>query len=99
MSEKTKTIWCLDGSHHATIVGRENVDSGKFVILGHEKLMINLFIQAKAQLIMPREVPSKLFKTSTAHMQNVDELHVTGTGTAQRTVINYLKDTPQYKVD
>jgi hypothetical protein len=42
-------------SHHATIVGRENVDSGKFVILGHEKLMINLFIQAKAQLIMPRD--------------------------------------------
>jgi hypothetical protein len=30
-------------------------------------------------------------------MQNVDELHVTGTGTAQERFISYLKDTPQYK--
>jgi hypothetical protein len=30
-------------------------------------------------------------------MQNVDELHVTGTGTAQEQFINYLSETPQYK--
>jgi hypothetical protein len=30
-------------------------------------------------------------------MQNVDELHVTGTGTAQEQFIKYLKETPQYK--
>jgi hypothetical protein len=30
-------------------------------------------------------------------MQNVDELHITGTGTAQEQFINYLKDTAQYK--
>ena len=39
MSEKNKKqfgVW-MD-LHHATIVGRENVDSGEFVILGHEKV-------------------------------------------------------------
>ena len=36
MSEKSKKqfgVW-MD-LHHATIVGRENVDLGEFVILGH----------------------------------------------------------------
>ena len=39
----------------------------------------------------------KLFKNVTAHMQNVDELHVTGTGTAQEQFIKYLHETSQYK--
>ena len=39
----------------------------------------------------------KLFKNITAHMQNVDELHVTGTGISQEQFINYLNETPQYK--
>ena len=36
MSQKNKKqfgVW-MD-SHHAIIVGRENVDSGEFVVLGH----------------------------------------------------------------
>ncbi len=30
-------------------------------------------------------------------MQNVDEIHVTGTGKIQEQFINYLAETPQYK--
>ncbi|MDI6051051.1 hypothetical protein QLS31_14565 [Flavobacterium sp. XS2P24] len=30
-------------------------------------------------------------------MQNIDELHVTGTGTVQEQFIKYLYETPQYK--
>ena len=30
-------------------------------------------------------------------MENVDEVHVTGTGDAQEQFIHYLADTPQYK--
>jgi hypothetical protein len=30
-------------------------------------------------------------------MQNVDEVHVTGTGDAQEQFIKYLAETPQYK--
>ena len=30
-------------------------------------------------------------------MQNAEEVHVTGTGTAQEQFINYLAETPQFK--
>ncbi|RKS90312.1 hypothetical protein BC952_2692 [Flavobacterium limicola] len=99
MSEKGKKqfgVW-MD-SHHATIVGRENVDSGEFVILGHEKVdgqggNSNENAANNAE----RDSLHKLFKSITAHMQNVDELHVTGPGTAQEQFIKYLSETPQYK--
>ena len=99
MSEKNKKqfgVW-MD-SHHATIVGRENIDSGKFVILGHEKVD-DQFVHTSESAAnnAERDFLHKLFKDITAHMQNVDELHVTGTGIAQEQFINYLKETPQYK--
>ncbi|MDP3681029.1 MAG: hypothetical protein Q8R22_09360 [Flavobacterium sp.] len=99
MSEKNKKqfgVW-MD-SHHATIVGRENVDSGEFVILGHEKVDgQGRNSSENAANNAERDLLHKLFKNITAHMQNVDELHVTGTGTAQEQFIKYLNETPQYK--
>ena len=99
MSEKGKKqfgVW-MD-SHHATIVGRENVDSGNFVILGHEKVDAQGYnTSEKAAHNAERDLLRKLFKNITVHMQNVDELHVTGIGTAQEQFINYLSETPQYK--
>jgi stalled ribosome rescue protein Dom34 len=99
MSEKGKKqfgVW-MD-SHHATIVGRENVDSGEFVILGHEKVDGQGSNSSEnAANNSERDLLHKLFKNITAHMQNVDELHVTGTGIAQEQFIKYLNETPQYK--
>ena len=99
MSENNKKqfgVW-MD-SHQATIVGKENVDSGKFVILGHEKVDDQFsHSNENAANNAERDMLQKLFKNITAHMQNVDELHVTGTGTAQEQFINYLSETPQYK--
>ena len=99
MSEKNKKqfgVW-MD-SHHATIVGRENVDSGEFVILGHEKVDSQGSNSSEnAANNAERDSLHKLFKNITAHMQNVDELHVTGTGTAQEQFVKYLNETPQYK--
>ena len=99
MSEKGKKqfgVW-MD-SHHATIVGRENVDSGDFVVLGHEKVDAQGSNSSEnAANNAERDLLHKLFKNVTAHMQNVDELHVTGTGTAQEQFIKYLNETPQYK--
>ena len=99
MSEKNKKqfgVW-MD-SHHATIVGRENVDSGEFVILGHEKVDAQGSNSSeKAANNAEKDLLHKLFKNITAHMQNVDELHVTGTGTAQEQFIKYLNETSQYK--
>jgi stalled ribosome rescue protein Dom34 len=99
MSEKGKKqfgVW-MD-SHHATIVGRENVDSGEFVVLGHEKVDAQGSNSSEnAANNAEKDLLHKLFKNVAAHMQNVDELHVTGTGTAQEQFIKYLKETPQYK--
>lgn len=99
MSEKSKKqfgVW-MD-LHHATIVGRENVDSGDFVILGQEKVEGQGSNSSEnAANNAERDSLQKLFKNITVHMQNVDELHVTGTGKAQEQFIKYLNETPQYK--
>ncbi len=95
-SKKQFGVW-MD-SHHATIVGRENVDSGDFLVLGHETVDGQGYNTSEnAANNTERDLLRKLFKSITAHMQNVDELHVTGTGTAQEQFINFLSETPQYK--
>lgn len=95
-SKKQFGVW-MD-SHHATIVGRENVDSGDFLVLGHETVDGQGYNTSEnAANNAERDQLRKLFKSITAHMQNVDELHVTGTGTAQEQFINFLSETPQYK--
>lgn len=95
-SKKQFGVW-MD-SHHATIVGRENVDSGDFLVLGHETVDGQGYNTSEnAANNAERDQLRKLFKSITAHMQNVDEVHVTGTGTAQEQFINYLSEIPQYK--
>ncbi|OUD36106.1 hypothetical protein [Flavobacterium sp. FPG59] len=95
-SKKQFGVW-MD-SHHATIVGRENVDSGDFLVLGHETVDGQGYNTSEnAANNAEKDLLRKLFKSITAHMQNVDELHVTGTGTAQEQFINFLSETPQYK--
>lgn len=99
MSDKSKKqfgVW-MD-SHNATIVGREKVDSGDFVILGHETVDPQGYNTSEnAANNAKRDLFRKLFKSITDHMQNVEELHVTGMGTVQEQFINYLKEIPQYK--
>ena len=99
MSVKNKKqfgVW-MD-SQHAVVVGRENNEAGAFVILAHEKSIVqegnsnekNANNAEKGSLL-------KLFKNISYHMQNVDEIHVTGTGTAQEQFIRFLEETPQFK--
>jgi len=85
-------------SHHATIVGRENVTDGEFVVLGH--------VENKGALPNSSEKSfnndeightQKFFKEIAALMQNVDAIHITGTGDAQEQFIKFLAETPQYK--
>jgi len=99
MSEKNKKqfgVW-MD-SKHATLVGREHVDTGNFGILAHEKAQEHDHNPSeKATHNAEQGSLQKLFKSITAHMQNVDEIHVTGTGVAQEQFIHYMAQTPQYK--
>ena len=39
----------------------------------------------------------KFFKSILSHMQNAEEVHITGTGTSQEQLMRYMKDTPQFK--
>jgi hypothetical protein len=47
-------------------------------VLGHETVDGQGYNTSENPLTMPKDLLRKLFKSITAHMQNVDELHVTG---------------------
>ena len=99
MSNKNKKqfgVW-MD-SQHATIIGRDENNEGEFKVLGHEKNS-GVPRNSSENTENNHEVTlrTKFFKEITSHMQNVDELHVTGTGIVQEQFINYLAETPQYK--
>ena len=99
MSEKIKKqfgVW-MD-SHQAIVVGRKNTDNANFEILAREKSSGQEGNSSEnAANNAEKGSLQKLFKNITAHMQNVDEIHVTGTGTAQEQFIKYLAQTPQFK--
>ncbi|RAR47589.1 hypothetical protein [Flavobacterium lacus] len=99
MSDKNKKqfgVW-MD-THNATIVGREDVDKGEFIVLGH-------IANAGAEYNSSEKTANnheigliqKYFKEIAAIMPNVDEIHLTGTGQVQEQFIKFLADTPQYK--
>jgi len=95
-NKKQFGVW-MD-SHHATIVGRENVNEGSFVVLGH--VSSDVAQGNSSEKSFNNDViglTHKFFKDITALMQNIDVIHVTGTGDAQEQFIKYLAETPQYK--
>ena len=85
-------------SEKATVVGRENIDEGNFSVVGSaEKVIRGGNSNENATNNAEKSDLEKYFKGILSHMQNVDELHVTGPGQVQENFINFLKDTPQYK--
>ena len=99
MSEKIKKqfgVWL--NSNHAIIVGKEDEANADFKIIGEEfsKETPNNSNENTGNNAV-RNSQLKLFKSITSHMQNVDELHITGTGVSQEQFMHYLSETPQYK--
>ncbi|MDQ6815297.1 MAG: hypothetical protein M3040_16300 [Bacteroidota bacterium] len=98
MSKNKKQFGVWLDSHHAIIAGRENVDTGDFVILAHAKASgTEGNSNENSANNAEKGGQQKLFKEIASHMQNVDEVHVTGTGTMQEQFIKYLAETPQFK--
>ncbi len=99
MSVKNKKlfgVW-LD-SRQATIIGYDTPESTDFVVLGHasnEGAGSNSNENAANNL--ERKLQTQYFKEILSFMQNVDEVHVTGTGTVQEQFIKFMGETPQYK--
>ena len=99
MSEKSKKqfgVW-MD-THHATITGREHIDKGEFVILGHVSNP-GAASNSNESASNHQEITltHKFFKEIASKMPNIDEVHVTGTGQIQEEFIKFLADTAQYK--
>lgn len=99
MSAKNKKqfgVW-MD-SHHATIIGKEDMEEGDFVVLGSAKNP-GASSNSNENAANNQEIAltQKFFKEIAAMMLNVEEVHVTGTGQIQEQFIHFLADTPQYK--
>jgi len=99
MSENGKKqygIW-MD-THHAIIAGRQNIDTGDFIILNHVKNQgTDNNSNEKAYNNQEITLTQKFFKEIVAKMPNIDEVHITGTGQIQEQFIKFLAGTPQYK--
>jgi len=99
MSDKNKKsfgVW-MD-SHNATIVGKENVNDGEFVVLGHVKNAgPDNNSNEKNSNNQEISLTQKFFKDIASKMPNIDQIHITGTGQSQEQFINFLAETPQYK--
>ena len=99
MSEKNKkqfAVW-MD-THHATVAGRKDIDSGDFTILDHVK-NAGADSNSNENAANHQEIglTHKFFKEIVAKIPNMDEIHITGTGQIQEQFIKFLGDTPQYK--
>jgi len=99
MTQKNKKqfgVW-MD-THHATVVGRANADTENFTVLavaGNAGAEHNT--SEKNQNNDERTLQHKFFKEILSHMQNAEEVHLTGTGTSQEQLMRYMADTPQFK--
>jgi stalled ribosome rescue protein Dom34 len=99
MSGKNKKqfgVW-MD-SHSATIVGKEEMESGEFIVLGNVKNSgPDNNSNENASNNQEITLTQKFFKEIASKMPNIDEIHVTGTGQIQEQFIKFLAETPQYK--
>ena len=99
MTQKIKKqfgVW-MD-THHATVIGRATADAEDFTVLavaGNAGAEHNT--SEKNQHNDERTLQHKFFKEILSHMQNAEEVHLTGTGTSQEQLMRYMADTPQFK--
>lgn len=99
MSKKNKKqfgIW-MD-THHATVVGKLDVEAQNFSVLGVvENAGATFNSSEKNAHNDEKTLQHKFFKEILALMQNAEEVHLTGTGTAQEQLMHFMKETPQFK--
>lgn len=96
INKKSFGVW-MD-SHNATIVGKENLENDTFIILGHVKNAgSDNNSNENASNNQEISLTQKYFKEIASKMQNVEEIHITGTGQIQEQFMKFLAATPQYK--
>ena len=99
MTQKHKKqfgVW-MD-THHATVVGRATEAAEDFTVLAvADNAGAEHNTSEKNQHNDERTLQHKFFKEILSHMQNAEEVHLTGTGTSQEQLMRYMADTPQFK--
>ncbi len=96
VNQKQFGVW-MD-THHATIVGPENAETGNLVVIAHVKGEDTTQNSSEKNENNHRQTAqAKFFKEITSHMQNATHLHATGTAQVQEQFIHYLAATPQFK--
>ena len=99
MSQKNKKqfgVW-MD-NHHATVVGKLDAEAKNFSLLGHAENAGPGFNSSEKNANNDEiRLKHKFYKAILAHMQNAEEVHITGTGTSQEQFMHYMADTPQFK--
>lgn len=95
-TKKQFGVW-MD-THHATVVAKADSQGDTFVVLAQvERPDDEKNSNENAANHQKSAAAHKFFKEIAAHMPNVDELHVTGTGQVQEQFIHFLAETPQYR--
>ena len=85
-------------THHATIVGRANPATEDFSVLGIAgNAGAEPNTSEKNEHNDEKTLQHKFFKEILSHMQNAEEVHLTGTGTSQEQLMHYMAATPQFK--
>lgn len=85
-------------SQHAVIVGSDNSEAGKLVILAHVAgEEVSSSPSEKNEHNQKQMLQAKFFKEIATHLVNATYLHATGTGQAQEQFMHYLANTPQFK--
>ena len=99
MTQKNKKqfgVW-MD-THHATVVGRATAEAEDFTVLAvADNAGAEHNTSEKNEHNDERTLQHKFFKEILSHMQNAEEVHLTGTGTSQEQLMRYMADTPQFK--
>lgn len=99
MSQKNKKqfgVW-MD-THHATVLGKSDAEAQNFSVLAHaENAGATFNTSEKNAHNDERTLQHKFFKEILSHMQNAEEVHITGTGTAQEQLMRYMKEMPQFR--
>ena len=95
-NQKQFGVW-MD-THHATVVGNENGDTGALKVLAHiEGEEVSPSSSNKNENHQKITLQAKFFKEISSHLLNATHLHATGTGQAQEQFIHWLAATPQFK--
>ncbi len=99
MSQKSKKqfgVW-MD-THHATVVGKMDAEAKNFSVIGHAENAGPGFNSSEKNANNDEiTLKHKFYKEILTHMQNAEEVHITGTGTSQEQFMRYMSETPQFK--